>query len=243
MSHFSFSIFFLMVLLGTSSQLFAQCTPDQGINTIGVHPFQLQNASVGMPYEQTATLVFPTDTVIFGSTNSIDSVQIDSIGGLPQGLVYTCETSLCTAYSAEPFLPRTCITISGSAQTESIGDSLEVYTTVWITLFGVPTSFPRSYFARLDALDNVGISKLSTSNNLIHIYPNPSKGTFQVAPTSGITVEAVELYSVTGRLVFVQDGESLSTGLVSSELLNGQYIALIRLTDGTIHSQRITVQH
>lgn len=242
MSHFSHTLIFILTLLAASSQLCAQCTPDQGVNTIGVHPFQLPNASVGTPYEQTATLVFPIDTVMFGFTNSIDSIQIDSIGGLPQGLSYTCETSLCTAYSNFPLLPRTCIAISGSAQTESIGDSLEVYTTMWITLFGAPTSLSKSFFARLDALDNVGISELSNSKDLIRLYPNPSGGTFQVTPMSDINIESVELYSLTGRLVFVQNSESLTNGLVSPELLNGQYIVRVRLTDGTIHSQRLIVQ-
>lgn len=66
-----------------------------------------------------------------------------------------------------------------------------------------------------DAIDievvecNVGIADIKTSD--IHVFPNPSNGTFQIASTHNLIIEQVEIFDGVGQLVFTTSQISAAT--------------------------------
>ncbi len=117
----------VLIIILMSSLAYAQCTVDtQTPNTTGLYPNPLPTSSIGVPYNQSVTMVFPTqsDTTItiqgFGSqtfTAYYTSFQVQQVSGIPQGLTMplsSCNASNCT-YSINPNQTnRGCMTLSGT---------------------------------------------------------------------------------------------------------------------------------
>ncbi len=80
----------------------AQCTPDSQFSAPGIYPDSatgLSPAYVGQNYSQNITIITPLDTSVAslgGVTVTIDSINLSSVTGLPNGFDYTCDPPNCS---------------------------------------------------------------------------------------------------------------------------------------------------
>jgi len=111
---------------------FAQC-PDGSITAPGFHPpaAQLPSIERGVPYNETIQVNIPGTLDTLGFTVTIDSVRVDSIGGLPNGISYTCNQPGCIFNGNS----GGCVTFSGTT-TDPVGqyDLLPVSVTAFVTI-------------------------------------------------------------------------------------------------------------
>lgn len=121
----------LFIGLIMSTIAFAQtCTLDPSVTTVGLHPSVLVDGIISATYDQSVTIVFPTDTLGYG----INRVKITNVE-LPDGLSWvglTADSTFNPQVSSQ-----TCIRITGTPTT--IGD----YT------FKIDFSFGTSLFSGL----------------------------------------------------------------------------------------------
>jgi hypothetical protein len=93
-------IFYLLFLLFFVQQAHTQlCIPNPMYTSPGVHPdttVALATGCVGTPYHQEFTIVVPADTVVFGIHFPINFIMVDSVGGLPPGILYLCNPGSCS---------------------------------------------------------------------------------------------------------------------------------------------------
>ncbi len=150
-------IVFTFVLL--TGLVFAQCNVDTSTpQTRGLYPNPLPVGSLGVSYNQSVTMVFPTqsDTTIsvpgFGSqtfTAYYTSFQVQQVSGVPQGMsmpLSTCNQNNCTYTITQGQTNRGCMLLSGTP-TES--GTFQVTTTNYgngytIMPFSIPITGPNA---------------------------------------------------------------------------------------------------
>lgn len=81
-----------MALLSPWQLLFAQCTSNPADSTLGFRPLQLPQGCTGQPYSADFHFALVTDTVVFGIHFVFDSVELQSVIGLPSGLSITYDS-------------------------------------------------------------------------------------------------------------------------------------------------------
>ncbi len=122
----------LLFLTTISATSFAQiCSPDPNATGLFYPAMPDSTTNRWQYYEQVMTISVPTDTTVSPLTIYIDSVLLDSVRGLPNGLSYGCNSSLgnCTYVGGS----EGCFIISGT-----INDSSGVYPiTIDVVLAGV----------------------------------------------------------------------------------------------------------
>lgn len=125
-------ILLFIVFCSWSLTISAQCLPDSTITGSGIFPDTLIGTCVGIPYEQTITIVIPQDTIVppgIGAT--IDSVVVDSVAGLPPGLNFFCLDGNCRVFGGT----RSCVLVSGTPTTAGVYQ-VDLYTTSYAIIFG-----------------------------------------------------------------------------------------------------------
>ncbi|MES2557823.1 MAG: T9SS type A sorting domain-containing protein [Bacteroidota bacterium] len=130
----------LFLTLGLTAT--AQCTIDPVPTSPGLYPENFPSTCVGSNYSETATLVFPSDTVMFGFTLNFDSVQY-VVSTVPAGLTSNCHNADCKIIGNPPNPLKGCIGINGTPTTATaITDSVTVTITAWVTVpfVGVQTA-------------------------------------------------------------------------------------------------------
>ncbi len=174
-------------LLGLSLLLFAainiahaQCTPDPAYTTPGIYPDSatgLAPAFTGIAYTGVITNVVPADTLIelipeFPQSLTIDSVNVDSVVGLPAGFGYACVPNNCS-FSGNSI---GCMAITGTAATTQTGVyPLAVYISSFIEGTGIP--FPFVYTAyHINVVDSASVTVDEMNGfafDLLQNRPNP----------------------------------------------------------------------
>jgi hypothetical protein len=112
----------------------AQCTIEPVPSTAGLYPSNFPSTCVGTNYSETMTIVFPSDTVMFGFTLNFDSVQY-VVSTVPAGLTSNCHNSDCKIIANPPNLLKGCIGINGTPTAPTAPtDSITVTVTAWVTV-------------------------------------------------------------------------------------------------------------
>ena len=174
------------VSLGVSVS--AQCTPDAMVSSIGFHPDSLSGLPVAcetVAYEQTITIVSPTDTVVQGFTIAVDSVSIVDVSGLPTGMSYDCQNPSCTWYP--PTNPKSCISINGTPAAGTTGTyTMVINYEVHVTVFSIPQAIPLSEDYTFEVQGCAGLEELDfKAKELIKITDLMGR---EIVPQSGIPV-------------------------------------------------------
>ncbi|MEI7596905.1 MAG: T9SS type A sorting domain-containing protein [Bacteroidota bacterium] len=113
----------------------AQCVPNTSYTSRGAYPSVLTNACVGSPYSEKVTIVFPTDTVLFGFTLAFDSMLVTDVKNLPDGINYSCGNISCKYINSPPTISRGCLLLSGIPTASTpIGNKLKIAITSWVTV-------------------------------------------------------------------------------------------------------------
>ena len=235
-------IFTFVLSFGT---LFGQnCTADTSIKVPGVYPEYLDTAIIGSPYSHTLQILAVKDTaVVFmgqGITATVDSVVLDSIGGLPANFTYSCEPASCV-YTYENV---GCAILEGNPTAAEAGSHpLDIYV----------TSYARWNSFKLPVADTiqdyvlvVNDSNMSSIQNLrvasLIIGPNPAGNHLNV--TSYRPVNELIIMDQSGREVMnVQAAHQRSLQLDISTLQSGVYYLRVMRDDGTETRKFVHLKH
>ncbi|MEM6395077.1 MAG: T9SS type A sorting domain-containing protein [Bacteroidota bacterium] len=251
------------------SHLSAQCTPDPDLDpNFIVSPLPETDefpdlgipdtACIGESFSTVISFIAPDTITLLGDTRNIDSIVVtgDGIGGLPNGLVATCNPGSCS------FLPQAagCIGIDGVAD-----DTAGVYTlTISVSIFldgsfiGLPYSLPDqllvpgNYFLNVrengdPACQPSSIEEGTSAGTSLALAPNPARSyTDLIVNAAGAQMSEVRLIDATGR-VLRSEAWQLIPGenrhrIDTSNLPAGLYTAVVMTGGRAGVSQRLLVQ-
>lgn len=237
------TFFAVLTVVGLQAQ---PCTPDTTIQANGgIFPDSatgIPPAFVNEPYQQTVTIVAPTDTMVSvipgtpAQTVLVDSIVLDSVFTLPSWLTYACDPPTC-AFAGGTY---GCITFSG---TPPVGEGNKSYQVNFITrshgrLLLLPnTPLPAQYdttFAYYTLVVNEEpLSVAASSNHEWRIYPNPATHSFQVTGLDATQPALLRAWDVTGRMVH-QEKVMPNSIVETSDWHSGMY--WVHLKQGDIQS-------
>jgi uncharacterized delta-60 repeat protein len=111
--------------------------------------------------------------------------------------------------------------------------------------WGLTSTFLATYLTPLIARF-IGSTSLGLDNNLIdqneiYTYPNPCKGSFQFNGLDTKTSYSVEIYDITGRLVYQNESFESNISVICKDWNSGNYYAKIRGGSGQINHVKICV--
>jgi hypothetical protein len=251
-----------LVALFSISFLSAQlCEPDQlyADSTFGVYPAGIdESACINQAYNFPLTFVIPQTVTFSGLTDSIVSINVTSVDGLPDGLALSCNPPSCMF---TPDDELACATIYGiAADTNAPGEYAltlngniegQLFNNIpFVTLFAALGLPP--YSLTLDE-ENAGtclvVSTEEPLNEQVRIEtaPNP----FSYGTTISITSEMVneeltlEVYTMLGERVH---SESISLGFGENVIpFDGSHLAegiyFFNFSDGkSMLSQKMIIQ-
>jgi hypothetical protein len=246
----------MAVLVAAVGFINAQCVINPNAQTTpGVTPSKETIPCVerNVAYNQTLQVKIQSsyDTTIFVAVHIVvDSVRIDSVSGLPTGIVFSRNPDVLLGGA------NGCGTFTGTT-TDPVGRyELTAWGTAWLRMqvsqFGIDT--PYTYNGQLnrfspfgdyyldvintgDACHVSGINDFNEQlNAALSVYPNPNTGLFEVRLNAGGRVNGeMVVIDLTGKKVFAQplDVAGLySTTVNLSDLAKGIYTVQIRTSEG-----------
>lgn len=213
----------------------------------------------GVPYQQFVQGKIPasgTATIVVPITITVDSIELDSIHGMPTGITFG------RSPMRVPGGGYGCVTFSGTT-TDTVGIyPLTAYGIAWLTAEGqeVPyrgnldtlSPFGAYYLRVVNTPDSchltvpTGISSYSNSlNAIVSVYPNPNNGVFELTinAASPVTGE-ISVYDGIGRIVYEQPVDVLgiyNTSLNLSKFSAGLYTLQIHTPQGST-TRKISIQ-
>jgi len=235
----------LLLISSTFTFSFAQngggvCSADPNATGL-VYPMQPDSVvNPGESYSQTITISVPTDTTVSVITVYVDSIQLDSVRGLPVGLAYGCNSSLgnCTYLGGT----QGCFIIDGT-----VNDTVGIYPITFdVIIYGVldstgtggdPLVLPYSLEVYNLYVGNVGVEMLNNSKfDVIQNVPNPFNGSttikfnspvaetvnFHVYDMIGRQVHSSKINAVTGVNTINYTSEKLAPGAYFYSIANGK---------------------
>ncbi len=251
----------LVALFSISFATAQLCDPDPlyADSTFGVYPNGIdESACINQPYNFPLTFVIPETVTVMGFTDSIVSINLASVEGLPSGLDLSCNPVSCM-FTPEDALA--CATIYGIADDTNMPGEFEliltgnvvgkIFTDIPLqTLYDQDVLVP--YSMTLEEENSGTCLVVSTEEPLneqvrIETAPNP----FSYGTTISITSEKIneelilEVYSMLGKRVHSESitlkfGEN-SIPFDGSHLAEGVYF--FNFTDGkSMLSQKMIVQ-
>jgi glucose/arabinose dehydrogenase len=119
---------------------------------------------------------------------------------------------------------------SGSNFFTSFGEDVngELYITNGSTLFKIIDS---------------SLATTEFEKNGFSIYPNPTKDTFFIKSTTDVIATAVEVYDITGKLLFTKKVEaSPENSIPVSNLSKGMYLVTVETATGKKYTSKLTVE-
>lgn len=98
------------------------------------------------------------------------------------------------------------------------------------------------YLPGSNCVNTTGISEVAALDNTVTIFPNPATSTITVA-VKGNTIETVELFDLTGRMVKQVAGVNAAQYTVQRDnLTSGLYFAKVKLNKGGVVTKRIVLE-
>ena len=216
------------ITIFSGMELYAQCVPDPGCVDIGESgqfcPLDLPGGVLNVPYDETVTVI-PPGSFKYGNFDvTIHYIKIDSVKNMPPGIDYLPNADLLypdTAY---------CILLSGTP-TQAGKDTLAIYITATVDIFGTPTAVPvvNDTSLVITILEAAGINPdLGTAFKVFQNVPNPFSDVTRLGYFSPFDdLVELDVYNILGILVHK---ESVSVipgehyfGFDGSELHPGTY--------------------
>jgi hypothetical protein len=231
--------FFVISTLSTS-QLIAQCTPDNNMPKGSISPESIKIGYKDVVYSEVIYFRAPSDTsTMVGNTRvpvRIDSMEITGVKGLPPGFTYNCFSANCRFNGGE----SSCLTLTGKP-TQTGVYPLVVYISTYPTLKGfidVPLPVQNDSNTRytLYVYGSVGFIE-NTFENSVSVFPNPAKDVLHIGSVSNQKI-TVQLLDINGKVQLEQSVEASAT-IDLKGLSKGVYI--LKLSNNTQHITRKVV--
>ncbi|MES2619513.1 MAG: T9SS type A sorting domain-containing protein [Bacteroidota bacterium] len=245
----------LTILLLNLSVAHAQCIIDANAQTFpGVNPLaeQLPCVISGTPYDQTLQgQIQQSDDIsilILSLHVEVDSVSIDSIAGLPNGLTWSKNPNVLLGGG------NGCLQLTGTTNDPAGRYDLTAFGTAWLTVTS-PINFPRAITGNLNRFSPFGGYFLTVINSgdpcipatgikdfnadlnaAFTVYPNPNNGVFDIKLNAGKRANGqIAVIDITGRTVFNQPLDVIglyNTTVDLSQFAKGIYTVQLRTTEG-----------
>ena len=229
-------LFFCVLTIITAKGFAQNCTPDPNASGL-YYPTQPDSTTnVWQDYEQTVTFNVPTDTTIQIITIHIDSLHLNTVIGLPNGLTYGCNSTLGNCNY--PGGTEGCFIISGN-----VNDTVGVYPIIFdVTVYGLidTVSAPLNQQVEVYNLyvgEPLSVQALDlTKFDVLQNTPNPFNGSttikfnspvaetvnFSVYDMIGRQVHTTKIDAVTGVNTINYTSEKLAPGAYFYTLANGK---------------------
>ena len=233
---------FGIVLINVS----AQCTPDNNLNSTGVYFNESNIPCINDPYSETIQMSIKNDTTVnvFGNSVTVlmDSVKINSVTGIPDGLDYTCENTECKIIrNSLQTHTQTCIVIAGTPTT--VGDfDITFNATIYVQGSALNKDFVVS-----SSVNNCINGIQETNAASIDVFPQPSNGntTLEINMNSSESVN-IQILNMNGEIMDNAFNSVLKSGKnqidisqYTSGLLNGVYLLNMQFENNTISKKLI----
>jgi hypothetical protein len=247
----------------------AQCTINPSAQTTpGANPTadNLPCVVRGTAYNQTVQgqVQAGQDTTIFGQQVhvQVDSVRIDSVTGLPVGIVFSKNPNVLAGGG------NGCVNFAGTTSDPTGRYPITAWGTAWVRLQGNfpiigAIDTPYTYTGQLnqfspfggyylDVINTGGACHVTGLNDFnadlnaaFSVFPNPSTGRFEVKLNAGSRVNGeVVVVDLTGKKVFAQPLDVIglySTTIDLSAFAKGIYTVQLRTTEG-LASKNISIE-
>lgn len=197
------NVFAFLLLLLCCSIINAQpCTPGT-YTQAGIYPDSvagLPAATVNVPYNTVITVVVPTDTIMFGSPLTIDSIGVVSVTGFPAGFTYSSNPA--NGYIAGG--TAGCVLITGTASLAQVGSyPINITLESWVN--AIPQGFAdvKTGYYTLVIQDVVGQNKINMTEPESITYPNPFQSEINISFDAQVQEEAsLIIYNNLGQVVY-----------------------------------------
>ncbi|MCH8555566.1 MAG: T9SS type A sorting domain-containing protein [Schleiferiaceae bacterium] len=251
-------LFIGLVVLGLSA-MGQNCTVDATSATDpGIYPpapgfidsdgvIFMPNAEVGEPYDVTAQVKVPKDTIVdtlgFQLTVTIDSMKIHSLDNLPAGITYACDNNDCFWLGDA----NGCVRLTGipAASTAGMTYTVAVKTVGYGTMPILGSVIDTFFFDMRITVDGT-VSAEELSKQPLQVFPNPANAYLEVQLPSQLakTTATLTLVTASGAMVIQEQAtiSSVPTRLSTAHLPAGFYVLQVEV--GTHHfREKVWIQH
>jgi len=207
----------------------------------------MPNAEVGLPYDVTAQVKVPKDTLVdtlgFQLTVTIDSMKIHSLDNLPSGITYACDNNDCFWVGDA----NGCVRLTGTPGASAAGMTFLVpVKTIGYGTMPILGSVIDTFFFDMRITVAGTISTEEFAANALLVFPNPANDYFEVQLPSQLaeTNATLSLITTTGAMVAEERVSATTepTRFSTAHLPAGFYI--LHVSVGSQHFQeKVWIQH
>jgi len=230
-----FGLFVMSFLF--SNELNAQCTADAGTLDTNVTPVQFAGSSVAISATQGTSPTVPTNYEVAYVLTSGPTLIIEQLGATPSFDVttsgdYTIHTLVAELDDpTDPNFLDVSIIVLG---TTTGGDVLNLITANGLCAALDVTGAP------IVVEDNLSVDE-NELNNSVRIFPNPVVDNLNLTNSSGINIQSIYFYDVSGRIVKSMNinNSPLYLSFDISEFASGVYFMILNSDIGQLKKQII----
>jgi hypothetical protein len=240
------NILLIVFSIGFVFETRAQCVPETNFTELYKPALEdiLPEATLFFPYEVTIHVNVPSDTSFEGSPQvHLDSIVLQSVTGIPEGLGFECNTPRCVLLGGE----YGCIRIFGTPDNENdVGDNpLTVNFAVHAGFLSVAQPL-EGYSIRVNPDTTNGTAVLDKSTYILKMDQNPSNKFSKLIYTLPTDKRvSLKVFSLLGSEVIaveaIPNGKKGILALGKYGLTSGVYFAVISQDDYS-NSMRFVVQ-
>jgi len=202
-------IAFIAFYFNNISIVKSQCTPDPLCIDTGatgeICPAVMPTGTVGVAYNQTATIIPPASGTVGTTTINLCAVKVVSIGNLPPGLTYATNPSTGYFPVTSPSTSY-CALISGTPTTAGVYNlkiTVTPYTTI-VNCTALPTNVTDSTSVSITINNATGINNFSVNkDNVLNCSQNPFISSTQIFYHSNLKEEIeLKVFDMLGNIVY-----------------------------------------
>ncbi len=225
-----------------SQALYAQCTPNASFNAPGNHTTagegKMNSAEINSDYSETITVIPPVSYDTFGLPIAVDSIRINGVLNLPDGLSFSIGKKLIKRGK------KSCISIVGKpTSNNNLGEQTITLDLTYFANRGSSIKHPKNMSLELKKEPEdttTGILQSPVLKQDIRVFPNPNNGNFIVDVGDLKEATSLEILDLRGMIVFESTIESQKI-VVKLDQPAGAYFLRMYLSQSFI-TQRILIQ-
>ncbi len=254
----TYLILLFLIAFTAKSQCVIDTTQLGGTNY--VFPDTLPCAVIGSMYDTTVQIYLPKTIYVheilpsfpFNPQVRVDSIQIDSITGFPDSLLWNMNPSSRKIYGGH----YGCFGVFGKVTAADTGVyNISVWGTTWFNVLGKDTLQKGDFSAVFPVRINViqpgtpcyneqlpnAISTVSSSSG-VSVFPNPFSTQMSIQ-TENEQIEKVQLFDKIGRMILMQENIHQSSFIFKTENLISSGIYTLKIaTNKSTYSRSVSFQ-
>lgn len=237
-------IYLLLAFLVGTSYAKAQCAPDTSYSTPGFYTNDgdsvLEDAQLNAAYSENVSLYVPSTYEIGGFNVNVDSVKIEGITGLPDGIGSGCNPPSCLWGGGD----TGCVLISGSPTNSAQLGSNPL--TIAMRYYGLGLS--KGENVTIFSIEVIDTTQTNTAVALrnpdlgLDIYPNPANKTLNLASNLA-EITKIKISDITGKIVNSLVLRPNEKNQLSTETLPSGFYFVQFNSQGENRTERLIIRH